>query len=654
MKSIKYKIMVPVLVAAALGILALVGIVYKEASSIISTDIESITQSKVEKVITVVDGKLNEWKQTIVTLSSVEVVKNRDFEGVKKLASSSEFSKDFENIIISGKDGIYVSTNGEGGNISDREYFPQVMGGQSVISKPVISKSTGKPIIVVATPIRDQGGVVVGLIGGTINLETITKFVNSEKLGTTGYAYMLDKEGIVMAHPKSEYILKENFLNNKSKSLVEITKKMISGNSAVENYEFEGVEKIAAYGTVKSTGWSIAMATTYGEVSKSITSLRNIVAIVGIITIAVIGIIIYIIVIRTIKPLIEIADITKEVAAGDLTVNVNIKSKDEIGLLANNFNSMIENIRGLLSEVSEMGTTVASASQQMMVSTEDTSKIAEQVASTISEIAQGATAQAEAAHNGSDMVNELVAEIDKISNHAVNSEKLTVKAMETVKSGIRIGEYQNSKTLENKEAAMNVGEAIELLANKSHEIGQIVEFITDIAEQTNLLALNAAIEAARAGEQGRGFAVVAEEVRKLAEESNRATQDISKIINEIKTSVDTAVKDMSAAKAIVGEQEEAAKETVGIFEEILNAVSEVTENIKEVSEASKIINENSKVVGSNIDNIASIAQENAAGVEEVAASTEEQAASIEEIAASAGHLQEISVRLHEAMGKFKV
>lgn len=655
MKSLKLKIMLPVLIIVLVGANIVSAIAYFQAKKVITNDVEQISKNKVDKLVTITDDKIYAWKGIINLLSGIGAVKNLDYQELNKFVSDNkENFKDFQLIIMSGKDGNYMSNQGKSGNISDRDYFPMVMKGETVVAEPVISKSTGVPIIVIAAPIKDDLGQVIGLIGGTIELSYITNIVNAEKLGETGYAYMINKKGTVIAHPNAEFVLMENLLNNKSETLVQITKNMMRGKADVENYMFESTEKIAAYAPMKTTGWSIAMTTEYSEVTKGVLKLRNIIIMLSILTVLLIGVILYYIVSKTIKPILKMADITKEVAGGDLTAKVDVRSNDEIGILAKNFNSMIDNMRELLSEMKRIGLTVVSTSEEVKASTEEASKVSEQVALTISELAKGATEQSQSTVEGSNMVNDLIVEINRILDNINESKNLTFNAKETVDEGVKILEFQKDKMLENKQATINVSNEIILLSDKSGQIGQIVELISSIAEQTNLLALNAAIEAARAGEQGRGFAVVAEEVRKLAEESSRATQNISGLIKEIQTSVNSVVGEVKKAEDIVIEQESAVKQTTGTFNDILKSVEKVTENIIEVANACVSVNGHSKIVNENINNIASITQENAAATEEVAASTEEQTAALEQIAASAEQLFDISNKQQKFIDKFNV
>ncbi|MCT4606273.1 MAG: methyl-accepting chemotaxis protein [Marinisporobacter sp.] len=655
MKSLKYKITLPVVIFTMIGILLLSGIAYFQARDIIIKDIEDLSLNKVDKLVISADDKIYQWKSQMELLSSVGVVKNLDIEGLNAFVASNQKNfSDYEAVIISGRDGKFLSTTGSGGDISGRSYFPKVMAGQTVASEPVISKATGNPITVIAAPIKEDNGNIIGLIGGTVDLSHITSIVNAEKLGEKGYAYMINREGLLMAHPNNEFILKENYLNSADQEVVEMTKEMINGQKDVKHYEYNGDKKIAAYEPLKSTGWSIAMTGHEEELTESVSKFRNIIVFIGAIMILIIAITIYLLITRAVEPVLEMAEVTKEVASGNLKAKVQVKSDDEIGVLGKNFNKMVENMRGLLSEMNEMGMTVASTSQQMMASTEESSSVSEQVAQTVSEVAEGATEQAQSLNQGSQMVNELIQGIKQITQNTGDAEKLTQKATQTVDEGMKIIAYQKNKALENKTAAENVGKEITALAQKSQQIGQIIELISSIAEQTNLLALNAAIEAARAGEAGKGFAVVAEEVRKLAEESGKATQNISDLINEIQTGVESAVKEMNVAEIVVTEQEKAVNETVNIFEGVIKSVSDVAENIKEVNSACGQLNKNSVTVGESIDNIASITQQNAAGAEEVAASTEEQTATLQELSASAEQLAELSTKLQQSIQKFKI
>lgn len=354
------------------------------------------------------------------------------------------------------------------------------------------------------------------------------------------------------------------------------------------------------------------------------------------------------------KPLNKLAGYMSIIAEGDLSQEADINSKDEIGNMAREFNQALEKIRGLMRQVKDTAQEVLSSSQSLAASSSETGRAAQQVASTVEELAKGAEEQARSASIAGQAVTRMAQIINDIGHKLQMMVQDSSKASEAASFGAGLVKEAIAQMDSIRNTVDNSAVVVKGLGERSREIGQIVDVITSIAEQTNLLALNAAIEAARAGEQGRGFAVVAEEVRKLAEQSRQAAEQISGLITEIQSETVKAVAAMESGTKEVAAGSEVIDRTGSAFAEIAAAVQTVVESINEVSEAAKQMTSGSEEVVSAVENIANITEESAASTEEVSASSEEQTAAVQEIASAADSLARLAAELQREVDRFKL
>jgi methyl-accepting chemotaxis protein len=348
------------------------------------------------------------------------------------------------------------------------------------------------------------------------------------------------------------------------------------------------------------------------------------------------------------KRLLEQAEI------GDLTIKGEIYKKDELDELTERFNRFISKVRNLISEAKEASKTVVASSNDIMNTSDEVSRGAEEVSCTISNIAESSSKQSELADKSNNAVMDVVEGLTRIAENTLYISKLANNTMETVTDGTENLKQQINRMSNTKNAAQNVSDVISDLSTKSNEIGKVVEFINEITDQINLLALNASIEAARAGDAGRGFTVVAQEVENLAVLSKESTQKISTLISEVQTDIERAVIQVTTTNASIDEQVASLKLTDNSFNLIQKSVFEVANKIKDVATETNVINENAIDVEKSINNIANIIEQNAANTEEAASATEEQTASIQEVSSSMAVLAELSNNLQNSIAKFKV
>ena len=357
---------------------------------------------------------------------------------------------------------------------------------------------------------------------------------------------------------------------------------------------------------------------------------------------------------RITDPLRQLGLMVKDVAGGDLTRTVDVKSSDEVGMLSRDFNTMIAELRTLVRHVQDLSQTLAAASEELTSGAEQSADVSHQVAQSITEVAVGATKQLAAVDDASAVVQEVSAGAEEVAATAETITGLSQKSTEATVNGSSAIERAVQQMDSIGAGSSAVNDAVEKLAASSRHIGEIVNVISGIAGQTNLLALNAAIEAARAGEQGRGFAVVAEEVRKLAEQSETAAKEITGLIQQNHTDIQIAVEAMKESAGSVKVGIEVVNAAGVTFREISQLTDEVSTQIAGISSAIGEIAKGSEHIVLAVRDIEHVSKESAGQSQNVSAAAEELTASMTEISTSSQSLAQKAQELQVAVEKFRL
>ena len=525
------------------------------------------------------------------------------------------------------------------------------------VSIPYEDASSGQTVITVSTQIK-KDGKTIGVLGIDIFMKDIKELINGIKLYDTGFAYVIDSEGYIVSY--KDYEPSEELGKIEDGSKESLVDPILEGEDKTFYSVEDGVKRVNSKYDIIGTDWTLVVSVPETEVMSGVHKLSVFMISIGaFFFVLILGLLLWIIKSIT-SPIAALGkdmekladyDFSEEVKSG---ISKNSGRKDEIGSISRGTEKVVERLRDIVLNIREVSGNILNVSDEIADNAKSTAKASDELTKAVDGISIGAMHQAEDMQRGTKAMQsigealraneESMVELNNSSDGVYDAKE---KGMSAIKDLI-------NTTAKVEESAMKVSEVIVRTDEGAKKIDEASTMIKSIAGQTNLLALNAAIEAARAGEAGKGFAVVADEIRKLAEQTDKFTEEIVVVVRNLSERTKEAVDIMEEVKTVVGEQVTCVDETEKQFVYISDEIDVTKTIIGKLNDSEKELEDARGELSEIVEGLAAVSEENAAATEECLASVEEQAVSTSIIESSAERLPEMARGLEEAVQKFKL
>ena len=525
------------------------------------------------------------------------------------------------------------------------------------VSIPYTDAASGDTVITVSTQIK-KDGKAIGVLGLDITMKTVNELVNGIKLYDTGFAYIIDSEGYIVSY--KDYEPSEEFGKIEDGSKADLVDTILEGDDETFYSVEDGIKRVNSKYGIIGTDWTLVVSVPESEVMSGVHSLSLFMISVGaFFFVLILGLLLWIIKSIT-SPIAALGkdmekladyDFSEEVKSG---ISKNSGRKDEIGSISRGTEKVVERLRDIVLNIREVSGNILNVSDEIADNAKSTAKASDELTKAVDGISIGAMHQAEDMQRGTKAMQSIGEALRANEESMVELNNSSDGVYEAKEKGMSAIKDLISTTAKVEESAMKVSEVIVRTDEGAKKIDEASTMIKSIAGQTNLLALNAAIEAARAGEAGKGFAVVADEIRKLAEQTDKFTEEIVVVVRNLSERTREAVDIMEEVKTVVGEQVTCVDETEKQFVFISDEIDVTKTIISKLNDSEKELESARGELSEIVEGLAAVSEENAAATEECLASVEEQAASTSIIESSAERLPEMAKGLEEAVHKFKL
>ena len=541
-------------------------------------------------------------------------------------------------------------------NYPSQEWYKMVTNTDKkvVFSNPYYDDESNITMVTTSAPFYDNQHNLLGVTTADINLSQIQKMIEEITVEKSGHAILIDGEGTYIAASEIGKVMKVKINNDPNPTLASFANEIMEGSSGVLHFKDNADDQSLFFKKVPNTTWTLALVVPDKELYSSVSSIlmkQIIVSLVGILLIITVILLYSRWIVRNLN---KLNDVAQSVANGDLSLTLEAKTQDEFGQLTRVMNQMQENLRGMISKISNASEIISRNSGEILQSANEVKAGSGHVTVSMQELAMGSE---KLANNTINLVTIMDTFTTKVQETNENGDEVKMSSREVLQmtnEGKRLMETSSQQMMKIDEIVQEAVLKMEKLDSHSQEISNLIIIIKDIADKTNLLALNAAIEAARVGEHGKGFAVVADEVRKLAEQVATSIEGITGFVTNIQSESKRVSESLQTGYIEVEKGTIQIKNTGDTFNYISSSVLVMVNRIESISESLSIIAEKCLEMNCSIEELAPISQESAAGVEQTFASSQQINSSMEEVTDRSEQLAKLAGELNQVVRQFKI